>query len=262
MTDALFRHHGGGRYEPTGSARGAWDPGIVHGAAVAALVVGRLGTRSGTISRFTIDFLAPVPFEELTLELDEPIGGRRVQRRRARLLHGDRTVAEALALIVATNDLELPDKALRHHTPFDPDAVPDLCEPNHGAREVIGHDCFDSESVIVQRMRVEGDPRIHQWIGLAGDVVDDEALQPIEVATVAADYAQGAVHRRLPFGDWSYRNAEQTLHFARAPRSNWIGSRCDFVGSNLGAGYNSADLFDEAGRFGQAAGALVIETRG
>ena len=54
-------------------------------------------------------------------------------------------------------------------------------------------------------------------------------------AAVAADYAQAGVFRHLPMTDWSFRNAEQTLHLARG-RGAWVGVRCEAVVQPVGYG--------------------------
>lgn len=259
---ALFLRDGADTFTPTVAARGAWDRRIVHGSAVAALLAGHCDQGAGTLARMTLDFLAPVPFGTLRLQLSEVEGGRRVQRQRATLLAEDRPVATATAVFVAVGHIDVPERAVDRSTPFDPDAVPPLDEANRASLEIVGHECFDTLAAVVQRHRVEGDRRVHQWISLTMPVVADTTLQGIEVAAVAADYAQAAVHRNLDFREWSYRNAEQTLHLARAPRGSWVGVRCEAVVGETGAGFNSGDLFDVDGRFGQSAATLVVEHRG
>lgn len=261
MDAALFRADGPATFVPTVAAVGAWDPRMVHGAAVAALLAGRLAPNEGTLARLTIELLAPVPMGPLLLDRSEVAGGRRVQRQDATLSHEGRAVVTARALVIRRGELELPERALRHPTPFDPAAAPALDEPNRVARELIGHESFDSLSVVVERRRVPDDRRIHQWIALAVPVVEGTALRGVEVAAVAADYAQAAVHRQLPFDRWSFRNAEQTIHLSREPVGTWVGVRCEGLVQPVGAGYNSADLFDADGRVGRSAAAVVVERR-
>jgi hypothetical protein len=258
---ALFRRRGGATYEPTSAAVGAWDASIVHGAAVSALFAGRLAPADGTLARLTVEFHAPVPLAPLDLALDDPAGGKRVQRRHAALSCDGRTVATAQAVVVRTGELVLPPAALDHASPFDPATAPPLDRPNLRAERTIGWESFDSRSAVVEFLRVEGDPRVHQWISLVVPVVDGVELQGVEVAAIAADYSQSAVYRQLPFGEWSYRNAELTVHLARHPVGTWVGSRCEAVVSHAGAGFNAADLFDAEGRVGRAAAALVVERR-
>ncbi|HEY8059562.1 MAG TPA: hypothetical protein VID94_12455, partial [Acidimicrobiales bacterium] len=103
--------------------------------------------------------------------------------------------------------------------------------------------------------------RTHAWIRLAVPVVEGTEVRGVELAVVAADYAQAAVNRQLSMADWSFRNAEQTLHLSREPVGPWIGMRCESVVQPVGEGFNAADLFDTDGRVGRSAAALVVERR-
>ena len=165
------------------------------------------------------------------------------------------------SVVVRREDLDLPPKALDHPSPFDPAAVPPMDEPNRSAAEVIGWEAFDSHALVISGLRVEGDRRPHQWIGLAMPVVEGTTIGGNELAAVAGDYAQNAVNRQLPYDTWSFRNAEMTLHLAREPVGEWIGTRCESVVQPVGTGFNAADLFDAHGRVGRSAATLVVERR-
>jgi len=170
-------------------------------------------------------------------------------------------VATAKAVVVRRGALDLPKEALVHDSPFDPAAVPELVEPNRKAQETVGWESFDSTSVIVRQMRVEGDDRTHQWISLAVPVVEGTEIRAMEIAVVAADYSQAAVSRMLPFRSWSFRNAELTVHLAREPVGSWVGMRCECLVQPVGTGFNAADLYDANGRMGRSAATLVVEHR-
>ena len=262
MTDtALFRAEGSHPFTPTSAAVGPWDRQVAHGAAVMALLAGRLSPPEHTLTRLSVDFLTTVPMATLTLECSEPAGGKRVQRQDAVLSCDGRSVATARTIIVRQGELELPPKALDHPSPFDPAAAPAMDEPNRGAAEAVGWDSFDSTSLIIDFLRVEGDRRVHAWVGLALPVVEGTELRGTELAAVAADYGQSAVSRQLPFAEWSFRNAEQTLHLSREPVGRWIGLRSEAVVQPVGAGFNTTDLFDADGRVGRSSAALVVEKR-
>jgi hypothetical protein len=262
MTDvAMFRPTGSTTFAPTEAATGSWDPGLVHGAALSALLAGRLAPDAGTVARYAIDFLAPVPMDELTVELVDDGGGSRVQRRRALVSARGRLVATGSAVVVREGQLELPDKALDHHSPFTPEEVPDLTQPHPTAGSVVGWESFVTLAVSIELHRVEGDRRTHQWIALTVPVVEGVEPLGIELTAVAADFAQSAVHRQLRFDDWSYRNADLTIHLSRPAVGPWIGLRSEAVVQPVGAGFNAADLFDVEGRLGRSASVLVVEPR-
>jgi hypothetical protein len=198
----------------------------------------------------------------LTVERSGPTGGKRVQRQDAVLTCDGREVATARSVLVRRGDLDLPAKALDHPSPFDPAAAPPLDRPRTESAETVGRDSFDSRSLIFEAVRVEGDRRVHAWVSLAVPVVEGTPLRGTELAAVAADYAQAAVHRQLPFTERSFRNAEQTLHLAREPVGSWVGIRGEGLVDPIGAGFNTADLFDADGRVGRSSAALVVERRG
>ena len=260
MSEGLFERDGT-TFVPLSGATGPWDAGIVHGAPVAALFAGQFSTDGFSLARLTVELLTAVPMAPLHLEVTEPAGGRRVQRREAVLTADGREVARAQAVLVRAADLELPEKALDHETPFDPGAVPPLDEPNRAAAETVGWASFDSDSLVWSPTRIEGDRRTHAWLRLAMPVVAGTEIQGVELAAVAADYAQAAVHRRLPMADWSFRNTELTVHLAREPVGPWMGLRCEAILGEVGTGFNTADLFDTNGRVGRSSAALVVEQR-
>lgn len=258
---ALFEPDGPSVFVPTAAAVGPWDRGSLHGAAVAALVAGRFAAPDLTLARLTIELLAPVALAPLTFALSKPSGGSRVQRRHATLTCDGRTVATASSVAVRRAELQLPSKALAHVSPFDPAAAPALLEPNRAPEKLVGWPSFDSRGIVFEWMRVEGDPRPHQWAGLAVPVVAGTEIHGIEVAAMAADYAQTAVNWQLPYESWSFRNAELTIHLAREPVGTWIGIRSEAVVQPVGAGFNAADLFDADGRVARSASTLVVEPR-
>ena len=99
----------------------------------------------------------------------------------------------------AGDELDLPDQALDHPSPFDPAAAPPLDEPNRAAATTVGRDSFDSSSLIIEYHAGRGrraDPRS----GSASPCPSWRApsCRGTELAAVAADYAQAAVNRQLP----------------------------------------------------------------
>lgn len=262
MSDlALFERLGPDSFRPTEASTGAWDASLLHGAPLAALLAGRLAPDTGTVARFSIDFLRPVPMDVLTVEVVDTEGGSRVRRRRARVTVDGREVASAEVAVVREGSLELPGPALSHPTPFDPRDTPDLSTPHPGAADAVGWSSFIDLGLAIEVHRVGTDDRPHQWVALTRPVLADAEPLGIETAVVAADLAQTAVHLQLPFRSWSYRNAEMTVHLSRSVRGEWVGVRSEAVVDAVGAGFNAADLFDEAGRVGRSASVLVVEAR-
>lgn len=258
---ALFEPDGSSRFLPTDAAIGPWDPDLVHGAAVAGLFAGQLTPDESTLARLTVEIIAPVPHTPLTLTRTEPAGGKRVRRQAAAIVVDGREVATATAVTVRRGDIDLPQSVLDQPSPFDPGAVPDLTETNRRAADIVGWESLDSQALVFKPVKTGPDEPTQHWISLTVPVVAGTKLRGTELAAVASDYGQNAVYRHLSLKDWSFRNAEQTLHLAREPVGTWIGMRCDCVIQPVGAGFNTADLFDEQGRVGTSAAALVVERR-
>ena len=144
--EALFLPDGA-RHVPTDAARGPWNPDWLHGAAVAGLLAGALEDPDRVLARLTVDLLAPVPMEPLTVRTGPPAGGRRVRRQSAEVLAGARPVARGHSVTVRRTALDLPEGALDHGSPFDPAAAPPLEHPHPGARRRVGWASFDTCAV-------------------------------------------------------------------------------------------------------------------
>jgi hypothetical protein len=195
--EALFVPKPDGTYLPTQTAVGAWDPESLHGAAIAALLAGRLAAPHRTLARITIDLLASTPNAALTLDISEAEGGRRAQRRQAVLSCNGRPVAIARALTIATADLDLPPSWGENASPFDPDEAPNLTTPHRSLARTIGWENFHSLAVATSPLRVVGAaPGSHQWTSLTLPVVADSEVTGTEITAVAP--ASAALRRVRP----------------------------------------------------------------
>ena len=260
--EALFLPDDDSTFVPTVGAIGPWNPKMLHGAAVAALFAGQLTPDDRTLGRLTVELLGPVPFTPLRLAISDAEGGHRVQRRLAVLTAAGKPVASAMSVTILQTELDMPDDALDHDDPFRRVPAPDLSSVPPGLAEVIGWENFHSTAVATKRLRVADDPeKSHQWVALTVPVVAGQPIRGTEVAAVAADFASEAIHRRLPFTEWSFMNTDLTLHLARPPVGTWIGMNTSAVIQPVGAGIASTQLFDAAGRVGQSASTLVVEPR-
>ena len=114
-----------------------------------------------------------------------------------------------------------------------------------GLAAVIGWENFHSTAVATRRLRLASDPaHSHQWVALTVPVVAGDEIRGTEIAAAAADFASEAMHRRLPFTEWSFMNADLTLHLARPPVGTWIGMNTSAVIERVGTGIASTELFD------------------
>ncbi|TDB95278.1 acyl-CoA thioesterase domain-containing protein [Actinomadura sp. 7K534] len=259
---ALFERDGS-RLVPTDRARGPWRRDALHGGAVAAVLANAVDVPEWTPARLTIDMLGPVPDVPLTLDVTRPEGGRRVVRQEITLLADGAPVARASCVAVRKSDLDLPEGAVDHPNPFGGVPVPDLSTPTPGAREAVGWDCFDSGAIRVRGLGESGVPAgsVGLWVSLLVPVVAGEPAPPIARVAAAADYASTATNMRLDQREWSFMNTELTLHLSREPAGSWVGLAAAGVVQPVGAGLSVSTIYDQAGRLGQSAQALVIEAR-
>jgi hypothetical protein len=254
----------GDRYLPCTSARGPWRPDALHGAAVAALLANAIDVPGATPTRLTFDLLAPVPCAPLTLRRDAPVGGSRVVRQTVALCHDDAVVAQVSCVAVARRELVLPEAATqRVDDALAGVEIPDLSRPRRHVVDVLGWPSFDTEAVGLRRLRLPDAPQRGTAIAvrLLLPVVAGRPTSPVAQAAAAADYASNATDSMLPFTEWSFMNAELTVHLARIPDPAWTALLSTGQVEPNGCGLSAATLYDAYGRLGQASQTLVVEQR-
>jgi hypothetical protein len=247
---------------PTRAAVGPWHERSLHGGVVGALLAGRLASPGRAISRITIELLAPAMMAPLRLSVSEPSGGARVQRQEAALSCEGRTVATARALTVRRAELDLPPAAVSHESPFDPALAPALDKPDRAASGAVGWDWLFSLAAATEPAPVPpGTAGTRLWMRVLLPVVAGTEISALETAIIAADTAQTGVGSRVPFLDWTFLNAELTVHFAREPSGPWAAISADGILGPAGAGIAAAELYDAEGRFGRSSASVVLERR-
>src|SRR2546426_7996288 len=101
MTEAFYLPDGGD-FVASVHTRGPWSARHQHGGPPAALLARAIEAAAPgfAVARITVDFLLPVPIDRLAVRIETLRAGAKVQRLVARLLHGDRVMAQALAALV------------------------------------------------------------------------------------------------------------------------------------------------------------------
>ena len=101
MTDAFYIPDGDD-FVATVHTRGPWSPKHQHGGPPSALLARAIAAQAPglVVARITVDFLLPVPIDRLAVRVEILRAGAKVQRLVARLLHGERAVAHAIAALV------------------------------------------------------------------------------------------------------------------------------------------------------------------
>lgn len=255
----------GARVVPSVFTRGPWDPGLLHGGAVGALLA-EIGQEAldpvFQPVRLTIDLMKPVPLQPMSIAAQVLRTGRRLQLIEVGLRFGDALVAQATLL------------ALR---PVDFDATglnPPLAPPPDGPDGVAPAWAFDAdaESFVGGGQEFRFLPQTTlgagvAWFRLRRPVLDhDRPASPLARAAAASDVG-GAVSARRGEGGppaslgMSFVNADISVHLARPPEGEWIRLASTSRWEASGIGFVDSDLADAAGTFGSANQALVLERR-
>src|SRR5919197_379310 len=209
--EPIFSSASAGVFEPTGHARGPWDPDALHGGAPAALLVravSDLDTGLG-LGRLTIDYLGPVPLAPLTVAAEVVRPGRRFAVVEATIDADGRRCCFARAVLVRRGPVELAD----HWEPEPPTPLaapeegwssPFPVEGSAGAEDAFHRSVFDIELFLfinpdlsIQVLR----PPRGEWIGLAA-------------RTELSDDGTGVARSTLHDRDGPVGSAAQTLFVA------------------------------------------------
>lgn len=252
-------HADGARFAPTGLARGPWDPGAQHGGAPSALLaraIERHEPGSAThVARLTIELLRPVPLEPLSVRARTVRPGRNVQIIEASLFAGDTEVARASGLRLREKQLRVPESGgAGEPRPSAPEA--EAVEQFESIGDVSFANTMD---IVTSAGRIEAPGPAMVWFRLRVPVVADEATTPLMRVAAAADFGNG-ISAVVDWNDgWLFINPDLTVYLHRYPVGEWVGlDAVTFPGPN-GVGLAEAGLYDERGRIGRSAQALLLD---
>ena len=243
------------RVESLPATAGPWSLDAQHGGPPAALL-GRAveGLGKGSIGRFTMDLLGPVPVGPLDVSASVVRPGRSVSLVHA-ALHDvtlDRTVATASAWLFPTVESGAAD------------AGP---PPDHGPSDGTERARPDGWSAgyldAVEWRWIAGglDSPGHGVVWMRpSPLVEGEATSPVQRLLACADSASG-VSAMLDVREWAFLNTELTLHVLREPVGEWI---CLDATTTLGpgaVGVATSTAYDEKGPVARSAQALLVQRR-
>ena len=255
MTDAFYALDGE-RATPTELTRGPWDPGAQHAGPPAALLARALELcepREGLrIGRVTVEILAPVPIEPLTLSARVARPGRSVELLEASLEGAGGEVMRARGWRLAEADISADWE--REDPPLGREDAEALEFFPTGER-VGWHTAM--EIVFARGRFLEPGPAT-VWMRPRVPLVDGEAITPLQRVLLAADGGNG-VSAPLDWSRFIFINADLTVHLLRPPRGEWV---ClDSVTHVDGIGMTDTALWDDDGRIGRAAQTLLVRAR-
>jgi hypothetical protein len=254
MTAALFEP-AGPAFRPGPHCRGPWDPGLLHGGAVGALLAEALqdvlvGYQP---ARLVINLLRPAPMDDLVVDTRVVRTGARLGLAEALVTAAGKLVTTASLLGIAPADLGGP--------PQESGPPPDSPEE---AENRWGHS-GDEEAFIggglAFRFAVQSDPASAgaAWFRLVRPVLAGREPSPLARVAAAADVPSAvAVFDGVRFDGVGFINADISFHLYRLPQGEWVRLTATSRWEPNGLGTVSAAVWDTTGRVGTAGQALVL----
>jgi hypothetical protein len=259
----------GERATPSELTRGPWDPSAQHAGPPAALLAralelceprdgargcGATGGRgaSWSFGRVTVEILAPVPIEPLTVSARVARPGRSVELLEARLAGPGGEVMRATGWRLAEADItanwerEEPPTGREHA---------EALEFFPTGESVGWHTAM--EIVFARGRFLEPGPAT-VWMRPRVELVEGEPISPLQRVMLAADGGNG-VSAPLDWSRFIFINTDLTVHLLRPLRGEWV---ClDSVTHVDGIGMTDTALWDDEGRIGRAAQTLLVRAR-
>lgn len=257
MSDAFYETDGD-RFVSTTWTTGPWDPTAQHAGPPCALTARAIeqlvDVDAWHVGRFTFEILRAIPIEPLTVEARITRPGRSVQFAEASMRAGGVEIARSSAWLIriTTDAPSTSNEPPPFRGPLESDPIempPEL--PQHGYFSAM-------EWRAAKGSFVETGPATI-WMRMGVHLVDDEQPSPLVRVLSAADSGNG-ISRELDFG-YLFINTELTVHLQRMPEGEWVCLDGVTRMDRSGVGVASTTLYDERGRIGQGAQALLIGAR-
>jgi hypothetical protein len=202
------------------------------------------------VSRLTLDLLRPVPLAPLTLQTRVIREGRRIQIVQIEMLADGVEVLRCGVLKIRIGEAMPADSQLS------------LPVPERMAQ--LRDSEFPSPFIDGVEMRVPAPPRERNsralWYRLKRAIIAGERTSPLMRAAATADFCNGTAAPLDP-GEWTFVNADLSVHLSRGPESDWILLEAQAWLGPDGRGFASGRMTDTRGPFACATQSLVVEQR-
>ncbi|MEL6830964.1 MAG: thioesterase family protein [Pseudomonadota bacterium] len=241
--------------EATPHGAGPWDPTMLHGGAPTALIVRLLEDQPSDVpmqlTRLTVDLKRPVPVGTLDIDLKVTREGRNIQTFDVTLTSNGKEVTRASALKIRSKAFDLPEDATLPSNAF---ILPEAKET--GLRAVGFNSTVDMRDGGAHP--TNGTQSV--WFRIERPFFEDRETTPLMRAAATGDYCNGT-GSPLDFEQWTFLNADLTVHFSRPPVGEWMMLAAkSWIGPD-GRGLAFGELADHQGFFGRATQSLVIAKR-
>ena len=260
MADAFYLPTGDpDRFAATSRTVGPWDPGSQHAGPPSALLTRQIERLPSSIpgpsqiARLTMEILGPVPVGEVEVRATVARPGRAVELVEAELSGGGRVAVRARAWRIRTADVPIPAAALAG-VPTAP-AIPETETP---MGRYSGY--LSSVDFRFVNGRFDEPGPASAWTRLRVPLVDGEETSSLQRLMAVADSGNG-ISGLLPFESWWYINTDLSVHLHRIPVGEWIYMDSRSTLDTAGVGLAETELYDEKGRVGRGAQALMVGPR-
>jgi hypothetical protein len=205
------------------------------------------------VARVTYEFLRPVPLAELEVSVSVVRPGRRVQLLDGAILDlGGAPLVRARALRVAAADAggtTTPDQP--------PPPGPEQGEIRYPAPP-HGLPMFAPDAIEIRFVAGEfGAGPATAWFRLRQPLIAGEETTPLQRLAAAGDFGNG-ISAVLSWDEYLFINPDLTLYVEREPIGEWICLEARTILSPGGIATAESVLYDQRGRVGRAAQALLV----
>ena len=251
-------------FVPTAFTRGPWDPGLLHGGPVAALLAELMydaADRGMQPVRLTVDLMRPVPMVPLVADVRVVRTGKRLQLLEGGLaLASDgRGVARSSLLFLRPAPFDASDYNAQLAPP--PDSPED--DVDESWRPPIHAESFVGGAMDFRFGRQLALGHGVGWLRLHRRVLADRPISPLARAAAAADVGNAVSARRDPaLPRVTFVNADLSLSLARPPEGEWIRLESRGRWESSGLGWVSSSMSDMRGELGAVSNGLVLEQTG
>jgi hypothetical protein len=266
VTDAFFLPaDASGRYLATRHTEGPWDSRLQHAGPPAALVTRAIESTPSTIdgptqlARITVEILGGVPVGEVVVDAAVARPGRSVELVEASLRSpaaNGRPVVRARAWRVRHAKLALPETVATPSSsaPARPPTEARLTAPEWRTGYLDAIEWRFAEG------HFERPGPATAWARQRVPLVPGEEPSGVQRLMALADSGNG-LSQMLDVTRWWFINMELTVHLHREPTGEWLCLRASSTLGETGVGLAETELYDDTGRVGRGAQALLVGPR-
>ncbi len=257
MRDAFYRNLGGGSFESTLHAQGAWNPLEQHMAPISGLLTQCLlecqPRPEMRLGRVSFDILGMIPGGQFEVTTSVIRPGRTIELLEARMEAGGRTAIVARAWRLSTQET---GEVAAVEDPRIPG--PDSAGPHEGMTAWPGGFIRSLEVRVIPGHRPG---RGQVWLRNPHSTVHGQNTPDVVRLIGMMDAANGIAARVPPGADsWMFPNVDLQVHLHRIPEGEWLGLDTRVTFGADGVGLTSSVVHDLSGPFGRTEQILTVRT--